>query len=130
MTVFAAAPQHAAHLERDWTPSQGALTLDLQPLPDGGSVIFPEAVGYLPILKGRLNPKRDAPVTEPISTPTTSRSTTASPNPSTSPPAKKLRLTDANGHETLLRILDVVGRSALIEYRALPSSRRPRSHLP
>ena len=59
MTVFAAAPRHAAHLERDWTPSQGALTLDLQPLPDGGSVIFPEAVGHLPTLKGRLNPIRD-----------------------------------------------------------------------
>ena len=116
MTVFAAAPQHAAHLERDWTPSQGALTLDLQPLPDGGSVIFPEAVGHLPILKGRLNPIRD----------TSDRTylyanniaiNHGQPQPVHFTPGEELRLTDADGHEALIRILDVVGRSALVEYQ-------------
>ena len=129
MTVFAAAPQHAAHLERDWTPSQGALTLDLQPLPDGGSVIFPEAVGHLPTLKGRLNPIRDT-IDRTYLYANNIAINHGQPQPVHFTPGEELRLTDANGHEALLRILDVVGRSALIEYRALPSSRRPRSHLP
>ena len=59
MTVFASAPGQAAHLERDWTPSERALAIDLAALPKGGSVIFPEATGHLPGLKGRLNPIRD-----------------------------------------------------------------------
>ena len=129
MTVFAAAPRHASHLERDWTPSQGALTLDLQPMSDGGSVIFPEAVGHLPILKGRLNPKRDASDRTYLYANNVAINH-GQPQPVHFTPGEELRLTDANGHEALLRILDVVGRSALIEYRALPSSRRPRSHLP
>ena len=129
MTVFAAAPGHAARLEREWTPSQGALTLDLQPFPDGGSVIFPEAVGLLPTLKGRLNPIRDA----------TDRTYLYANNiainqgqsqPVHFAPGEVLRLTDSDGHEALIRIHDVVGRSALIEYRALPSSRRPQSQFP
>ena len=61
MTVFASAPGHAAHLERDWTPSERALAIDLAALPKGGSVIFSEATGHLPGLKGRLNPIRDTP---------------------------------------------------------------------
>ena len=32
-------------------------------------------------------------------------------------PGEELRLTDADGAECLVRILDVAGRSALVEYR-------------
>ncbi len=119
MTVFAAAPAHAAGLEREWTPSQGALTLELRPLPDGGSVIFPEAVGHLPVLKGRLNPIRD----------TSDRTylyasniaiNQGQPQPVHFAPGEELRLTDPDGRESLVRILDVVGRSALLEYRLAP----------
>ncbi|MDE2867648.1 MAG: putative DNA binding domain-containing protein [Chloroflexota bacterium] len=119
MTVFAAAPAHAARLEREWTPSHGALTLEMRPLADGGSVIFPEAVGHLPILKGRLNPIRD----------TSDRTylyasniaiNQGQPQPVHFAPGEELRLTDADGREALVRILDVVGRSALIEYRRAP----------
>ena len=129
MTVFAAAARHAARLEREWTPSQGALTLDLQPLPDGGSVIFPEAVGHLPTLTGRLNPIRDT-IDRTYLYANNIAINHGQPQPVHFAPGEELRLTDANGHKALLRILDVVGRSALIEYRALPSSQRPRSHLP
>ena len=125
MTVFAAAGGHAARLEREWTPSQRALTLELQLLPDGGSVIFPEAVGHLPILKGRLNPKRDASDRTYLYANNIAINH-GQPQPVHFTPGEEHRLTDADGHEALIRILDVVGRSALIEYRALPSSRRPR----
>ena len=59
MTVFAAAPGFAAHLEHDWVPANRGLALEMQSLPDGGSVIFPEATGNIPGLSGSLNPKRD-----------------------------------------------------------------------
>ena len=34
-------------------------------------------------------------------------------------PGEELRLTDADGAESLIRILDIVGRSALIEFRSI-----------
>ena len=116
MTVFAASSEYAAHLEHDWVPAQGALTIEMQNLPNGGAVIFPEATGYLPGLSGRLNPKRD------------SRDRTylyasniaingGKPQPVHFIPGEDLRLTDADGRELMVRIIAIIGRSALVEYR-------------
>ena len=52
MTVYAATEGYAAHHERDWTPSQRALVIEMKLLPSGGSVIFPEGTGTLPALDG------------------------------------------------------------------------------
>ena len=118
LTVFAAAPGHAAGVTRDWRPKDGALTLELDPLPDGGAVIFPEATGSVPGLRGRLNPVRD----------THDRTYLYASNiainqgrqqPVHFLPGEALRLTDANGVEAIVRIVDIVGRSALVEYRAM-----------
>ena len=115
MTVFASAPGHGAHLERDWTPSERALAIGLDVLPEGGSVIFPEATGHLPGLKGRLNPIRD----------THDRTYLYAANiaidegeqqPVHFIPGEELQLTDAGGIEPRVRIVDIVGRSALVEY--------------
>ena len=115
MTVFASAPGHAAHLERNWTPSERALAIDLAALPEGGSVIFPEATGHLPRLKGRLNPIRD----------THDRTYLYASNISIDEgkqqpvhfiPGEELQLTDAEGIGLHVRIVDIVGRSALVEY--------------
>ena len=119
MTVFAAAAGHAARLEREWTPSHGALTLELRPLPDGGSAVFSEAVGHLPILKGRLNPIRDAHDKTYLYASNIAINQ-GQPQPVHFAPGEELRLTDADGREALVRILDVVGRSALLEYRPAP----------
>ena len=54
MTVFVAAHGFAAHCEQDWIPSEGTLTVELETLPEGGAVIFPEATGSLPGLKGQV----------------------------------------------------------------------------
>ena len=122
MTVFASAPGHAAHLERDWTPSERALAIDLAALPEGGSVIFPEAAGHLPGLKGRLNPIRD----------THDRTYLYASNiaidegkkqPVHFIPGEDLQLTDAEGAGLRVRIVDVVGRSALVEYFGSPGGR-------
>lgn len=116
MTVFTAAPRYAAHLEREWMPSRGALAIELEALPEGGAVIFPEATGTLPGLKGRLNPIRD----------THGRTYLYASNVAINDgqqqpvhflPGENLRMTDAEGSELLVRIVDIVGRSALLEYR-------------
>ena len=116
MTVFAAAPGYAAHLEREWVPSSRALTIELESLQEGGSVIFPEATGYLPGLKGRLNPIRD----------THDRTYLYASNVAINEgeqqpvyfiPGEDLRLTDADGTAFLVRIVDIAGRSTLLEYR-------------
>lgn len=116
MVVFAAAPGYAAHREREWVPNRGALAMELTALPEGGAVVFSEATGTLPGLKGRLNPVRD----------TRDRTYLYASNiavnegeqqPVPFLPGEDLRLTDAEGTELLARIVDIVGRSALVEYR-------------
>ncbi|MCY4661168.1 MAG: putative DNA binding domain-containing protein [Acidobacteria bacterium] len=124
MTVYAAAPGYAAHVEREWTPSRGALALELPALPQGGAAIFPEAVGHLPGLRGRLNPKLDALER------TYLYADNISINDGTQQPVhfafgEDLRLTDAFGYELLVRIVDIAGRSALVEYRAAPEGEGP-----
>ena len=116
MTVFAAATGYAAHLKRDWVPVQGELAIEMQSLPEGGAVIFPEANGSLPGLSGRLNPKRDnhdriclyasnIAVNE------------GKQQPVYFVPGEDLRLTDINGSELIVRIMAIIGRAALVEYR-------------
>ena len=120
MTVFAAAPGHAAHLEQAWMPRQGALALELHAL-EGGSVIFAEAAGCVPGIGGRLNPIRD----------THDRTYLYASNiaidqgkqqPVNFIPGEDLRLTDAAGADLLVRIIAIVGRAALVEYRPYPDS--------
>ena len=122
MTVFAAAPGYAAHLVRDWTPSRETLAIELEALPEGGAVIFSEATSDLPGLKGRLNPIRD----------THDRTYLYASNiainegcqqPVHFVPGEDLRLTDSNGSELLVCIVDIVGRSSLVEYRPYPKAK-------
>ena len=119
MTVFAAAVGYSAHLERDWRPAEGALALEMAHLPAGGSVIFPEETGHVPGLSGRLNPIRD----------TLNRTYLYASNvsieggrqqPVAFAPGQDLRLVDSAGREMLVRIVDIAGQSALIEYRDAP----------
>ena len=116
MTVFAAAPDFAAHLEHDWVPAKRSLTLEMQRLPDGGSVIFPEAKGNIPGLSGSLNPKRDT------NDRTYLYASSIAINEGQQQPVhfilgEDIRLTDTNGRELLVRIVAIVGKSALLEYR-------------
>ena len=119
LTVFAAAPGHAARSRPDWTPADGALALELDALPEGGAVIFPEATGNLPGLAGRLNPVRDTHDR------TYLYASNIAVNQGRAQPVpfllgEPLRLTDAGGLELQARIVDIVGRSALLEYGPAP----------
>lgn len=115
MTVFGAAPGHTACVVREWLPATGALALDLTPLPGGGSVIFSEATGYLPGLKGRLNPIRDALDRTYLYASNLSVDR-GRPQPVPFVPGEALRLTDSDGVGRHVRILEIVGRSVLLEH--------------
>ena len=116
LTVFVAVNGLSAHLERGWIPAERTLHVELNVLPGGGAVIFPEGQGTVPGLAGTLAPIRD----------TLDRTYVYTNNivvdgsrqePHSFVPGGDLHLTDAVGKERLVRILDVVGRSALVEYR-------------
>ena len=116
MTVYAAGPGYRAGLDRAWMPSQGGLLVDLEPLQPGGAAIFAEDTGRLPGLRGRLNPIRDS----------SDRTCLYADNiaidegrqqPVPFRPGKPIRLTDAHGAELSVTIVDIVGRSSLLEYR-------------
>ena len=118
MTVFAAAPGFAAHVEYDWVPTQGALAIEMQALSDGGSVIFPEATGSLPGLTGRLNPIRDAHERTYLYASNIAINE-GQPQPVHFMPGEELRLTDADGKKLIARVVAITGRSALVEYRQI-----------
>ncbi len=116
ISVFAAAEGFAAQVESEWIPAQGPLTLELHRLPGGGSVIFNEATGHVPGVTGRLNPVRDTHDR------TYLYASNIAINQGRQQPVhfllgEELRLTDANGREMFVRIVDIVGHSALVEYR-------------
>ena len=115
MTVFVAAPAFRAHVERDWVPAEGGLAVDLRPVRRGGAVIFPEATGPIPGLRGRLNPISDS----------LDRSYLYASNivinrgeaqPVHFRFGEEMRLTDSEGAEMAVRVMAIVGRSALLEY--------------
>lgn len=125
MTVYAAAPGYAAGLENAWIPQEGGLVLTLDRLPNGGSAVFPKATGNLPGLTGRLNPIRD----------TLDRTYLYGDNiaieqgrqqPVRFRLGRPMRLTDAYGVELSLTVVDIVGRTALLEYQAFQPSKEGR----
>ena len=59
ITVYCAAPERRARVARGWRPPD-ALEIELDALPNGGSMVIPERTGHLPGLEGRLNPILDS----------------------------------------------------------------------
>ena len=116
ITVYVATHGYRAHLVQDWTPAERMLHVDLDTLPQGGAVIFPEATGEVPGLAGTMDTIRSEQ----------GRTCLYAPNivindgetqPVTVAPGEDLRLTDAKGTQMLVRLIVVKGRSALLEYR-------------
>ena len=116
MTVFVAAEGFAAHVEPDWLPAERLLHVQLEALPNGGAVIFPEDAGGVPGLTGRLNPIRDTHDRTYLYASNIAVNDGAQ-QPVAFTPGEDLRLTDAEGKEQWVRIVEIVGRSALVEYR-------------
>jgi len=121
MTVFAAAAGFAAHCEREWVPEARALTIELRPLSAGGAVILPQDYGQIPGLRGSLNPVRDE-----LDRTYLYASKIAIEQGKLQPVhfvlGQGLRLTDVNGIEATVRIVEIAGRSSLVEYRPFAPS--------
>lgn len=117
MTVFAAAPGLAACTEHHWIPGEEPLSVEMQSLQNGGSVIFRNAKGSIPSLSGRLNPIRDT------HNRTYLYASNITINDGKQQPVffsigEDLHLTDAKGKELLVRIVEIIGESVLIEYHS------------
>lgn len=116
MTVFVAAKGFAAHVERNWIPAQRALAVEIDSLSEGGSVIFTEPVGRVPGLAGRLNPVIDA-----YDRTYLYASDVAVEGGKRQPVhfvlGQDLLLIDADGREKAVRIVEILGRSSILEYR-------------
>ncbi|MYE07648.1 MAG: hypothetical protein F4X95_02720 [Oligoflexia bacterium] len=115
MTIFAAAENYSAYLKKDWALLEGVLTIELQKLLNGGSVIFPNSTGYIPGLEGRLNPILDN------LNRTYLYADNIAINGGKQQPVyftfgEKLHLQDSNGKEKIVYIIDIRGKSALLEY--------------
>ena len=117
MTVFAAAPGWSACHVMGWVPerSKGA-GLNLRPLPAGGSTIFLEGWGEVPGVAGRLNPVRDTLDRTYLHTSNVSVNE-GSPQPVPFAFGERLRLVDVHGARADIRIIDIVGATALVEYQ-------------
>ena len=121
ITVFCAAPGHTAHVERDWQPPE-PISVQLETLPMGGSEVFTEGTGHLPDLAGRLNPILDN-LDRMYLYATNIAIEEGKQQPVHFKLNQPLRLTDVNGFEWIVRFVEMIGKSALLEYE--PPGNRP-----
>ena len=116
LTVLVAADGFCGHVEKGWVPAKRALVIELATMPGGGATIFAEGEGSIPGLAGRLHPTRD----------TFGRNILYAINiainegerqPVSYGLGESLRLADADSRVAIARILEIAGRSAIVEYR-------------
>lgn len=117
MTVFAAKKGYAASFETDWVPAMRSLALNMTKIPNGGSVIFSEEIGHIPGLQGRLNPILDALGR------TCLYASNIAINQGALQPVyfainEELDLSDSEGCNCRVKIVKMLGRSTLLEYRS------------
>ena len=118
ITVFCAAPAHRAHVERGWRPP-APLSVELEALANGGSMVIPERTGHLPGLTGRLNPKLDN-LDRMYLYATNVAIDDGRQQPVHFKLGEAMRLTDVHGAEWLVRFVEVIGNSSVLEYQSPP----------
>lgn len=122
ITVLCAAPGYGGHVERGWRPPRD-LSIELPELANGGSTVFTERIGYLPGLTGRLNPILDTFDRTYLYT-TNVAIDGGKPQPVHFRLGQPLLLTDANGYRLQVRFIEMIGKSALVEYQTTTGIRR------
>ena len=116
ITVLCAAPGHRGRVVRDWQPP-APLSLWLEELTRGGSIVFTEGTGHLPGLTGRLDPildnldrmylrARNVAVDEGRQQPVYFKLN------------RPLLLTDVGGVKKIVRFIEMLGSTALLEYES------------
>lgn len=128
LTVFASADGFAACVERNWTPAERPLRLDLERSAHGGSVVLQDGTGRLPGLNGILNPVKDAG--DRISLYASNIAIDdGQPQPVRTALGGEFHLADTDGNELVARFVDIAGRSALVEYRVAAGRAKRRQEL-
>ena len=114
ITVLCAAPGYAGRVERGWRPPD-RLSVELEELRGGGSIIFTDQTGKVPGMAGRVNPVLD----------THDRTylyafniaiDEGRPQPVHFKLNRPILLTDVHGVERMVRFVEMIGRSGLLEY--------------
>lgn len=118
MNVFAVAQDFSAYVQYNWHPNKKPLIIELKKLSRGGSVIFKEATGHIPGLTGRLNPIRDT-IDRTYLYASNISINDGKPQPVDFALKEDLHLIDADGHQVVLRVIEILGRAALVEYQYL-----------
>ncbi len=114
VTAFCAAPCYRGWVAYNWRPPQ-PLAVELESLPSGGSAIFTGQTGNLPGLTGRLSPILDKLDRMHLYA-TNIAIDSGKPHPVHFKLKQSLRLTDVNGFERIVRFIEMIGKSALLEY--------------
>lgn len=114
--VLVAAEGFTAHVERGWVPAVHPLSLELQGVV-GGAAVFSELTGELPQLKGLVKLTRDSRGRTYLNVENVSIND-SEPQPVQCSLGEELHLVDSDSDYLALHIVDVVGQSALVEYRA------------
>ena len=117
MTVYVAADQHEAHVEHGWVPAEEELTINLAEMPDGGSCVFTSGAGYVPGLYGRLNPILDDLDRKYIYADNIAVDGAVSGSAHSFTPGIAMLMEDADSNGFQVCVVDIIGRSSLIEYR-------------
>jgi len=120
--VFCAAPGYRAHIVRNWLPP-APLSVSMVPLPNGGSMVMPESTDHIHGLTGRLNPILDHWDRMYL------YATNIAINHGQQQPVRfklnePLRLTDVHGVEMIVRFMDMLGNSSVLEYEPVTRSSR------
>ena len=115
MTVFCAAPGHAAAVAADRLPN-GELALALEAVPHGGAAIIAHRTGRLPGIQGRLNPILDHLDRMYL------YADNVAINDGMAQPVhfalnEPMRLTDALGETATLWVREMLGASCVFDYR-------------
>ena len=122
ITIFCAAPAHRARVERCWRPPV-PLSVELGALANGGSMVIFERTGHLPGLAGRLNPILDN-LDRMYLHATNVAIDEGRQQPVHFKLGESMRLTDVHGAEWLVRFVEMIGNSSLLEYEPPPPRSR------
>lgn len=116
MKIYAASIGFAANLEIDWVPRERKLHLELCPMDYGGSQIIKKGIGAIPGMSGTLKPILDKKNRTYIYTDNIAING-GEQEPVDFEFGKTMHLMDAYGQERNIRIIDITGKVALLEYQ-------------
>ena len=114
LTVFCSHEGFPAHIERDFDPVDD-LAVTLPRVENAGSIVCPDGSGYVPGLEGRLNPIRDTADRLYLYADNIAIEG-GKPQPAPFELGVPFEVEDKNGRVFSLKIVEVIGRSSLLEF--------------